>query len=203
MTTSAPASDASTKEDRPKTRKKTAFDLARQLASPGFRRGDLAELRRMQPDKPDAAAFWQLLARNDLLGNPVVEQKWALILHGIALMTRTAGDDLPRRSAHDKNNRIGRALFFGDDLSREKAFYSETRFNRLLTARGPMLRTLLARMFRMMGAKGVSFDWNQMAQLILSDGYDEARAEKIRIAIARDYYGAEHRSARSAQDRDN
>ena len=198
MTTSAPVPEVPTKEDRPKTWGETAFDLAWELASPGFRRGDLAELRRMDPDKPDAAAFWRLLARNGLLGNCVVERKWALILHGIALMTRTEGDDVPSKSAHDKNNRIGSALFFGDDPSRGKAFYSDARFNRLLSARGPMLRTLLARMFRMMGAKGVSFDWPQMAQLILSDGYDETRAEKIRMAIARDYYWAEDRATRAA-----
>ena len=34
------------------------------------------------------------------------------------------------------------------------AFYSEARLNRLLTADGPMLRTLLARMFRMLTASG-------------------------------------------------
>lgn len=203
MTTSAPASEAGTKEDRPKTWGEIAFDLAGHVASPGFRRGDLAELRRMQPDKPDAAAFWQLLARNDLLGKPVVERKWALILHGIALMTRTAGDDVPSRSAHDGNMHVGRALYLGGEAVRPQAFYSETRFNRLLTSRGPMLRTLLARMFRMMAAADVSFDWREMARFIQYEGSFEDSAEKARRLIAREYYRAEQRSARSAEDRGN
>lgn len=203
MTTNAPASESSTKEDQPKARKKTAFDLAGQLASPEFPRGDLAELRRMAPDKLDAAAFWQLLARNDLLGNPVVERKWALIVHGIALMTRTAGDDLPSRSAHDGNMPVGRALYLGGEVVRPQAFYSETRFNRLLTSRGPMLRTLLARMFRMMAAADVSFDWREMARFIQYEGSFEDSAENARRLIAREYYHAEHRSAQSAEDRGN
>ena len=72
--------------------------------------------------------------------------------------------------------------------------YSETRFNRLLTARGPMLRILLARMFRMMGAAGVSFNWREMASFVLNEGYDDKAAEQSRRRIARDYYQAERRN---------
>ena len=53
-------------------------------------RGDLAELRRMNPDNPDAGVFWRLMAQCDLLNRgEAVEGKWGLILHGIALMTPT------------------------------------------------------------------------------------------------------------------
>ena len=98
-------------------------------ASPG--------LRRMDPDDPDTAAFWRLMAGEELLGNPEIERKWALILHGIALMTRTAGgDDVASRSAHNGGMPVGQALYENG--------YSETRFNRLLTARDDMLRVLLA-----------------------------------------------------------
>ena len=119
-----------------------------------FPRGDLAALRRMDPDAPDAAVFWRLLALHDLSGNPVVESKWALILHGMALMTNTS----EHRSAHSGTMRVGRALFLGGEESRDSPFFSEQRLNRLLTARGPMMRTLLARMFRMMGTSQ-PFDW--------------------------------------------
>ena len=153
-------------------------------------RRDLAELRRMDPDAPDAAAFWRLLAQHELLGNPVVESKWALILNGIALMTNTAES----RSAHAGNMPVGRALYLGGEDSRGSGFFSEQRLNRLLTARGPMMRTLLARMFRMMGT-GRPFDWREMARLILYDGYREDRAEDARRNIARAYYAAERRSA--------
>lgn len=163
--------------------------FAAAMARDDFPRGDLAELRRMDPDAPNAAAFWRLLAEQNLLGNANMESKWALILHGIALMTNTAES----RTGHAGNMPVGRALFLGGEDSRDTAFFSETRLNRLLTARGPMMRTLLARMFRMMGA-GRPFDWREMARLILYDGYREDRAEDVRRNIARSYYEAERRS---------
>ena len=89
--------------------------FARILASPEFPRGDLAGLRRMDPDEPDAAVVWRLLARYELLGSPQVENKWALILHGIALMTPTGSGDGAGRSAHDGGMPVGRAIFSGGD----------------------------------------------------------------------------------------
>ena len=174
----------------------SAIRLANDMATDGFNRGDLASLRRMDPDEPDAAAFWRLITRYDLQGGPEVERRWALVLHGIALMTRTAGSDAAARSAHMRAMPIGRALFQGDNPERTRAFYSESRLNRLLTARGNMLRTLLSRMFRMMAAANQGFDWYQMAQLILSDGFDEQGADGVRRNIARDYYWAADRATR-------
>ena len=42
-----------------------AVTLAGLIASESFARGDLAQLRRMDPDSPDASAFWRLMARQD------------------------------------------------------------------------------------------------------------------------------------------
>ena len=178
----------------------TAVSIAGQMARSDFRRGDLAELRRMDVDAPDPAAFWRLMAENELLGRgAVLESKWALILHGIALMTPTGNEDNARRSAHDGHTPVGRALFLGNETTRQTGFYSESRLNRLLTARGPILRTLLARMFRMLAAAGVSFNWREMAQFILSnDNYDEDAAELSRRRIARNYYQMQRRAAQSS-----
>lgn len=168
-----------------------AIRIANNMASEGFSRGDLAALRRMDPESPDAAAFWRLTARYDVLRGDESERRWGLILHGIALMTKTAGADDAGRSAHVQGLPAGRALFTGGDPDRTTAYYSESRLSRLLTARGPMLRTLLARMFRMMAATGHGFDWYQMSQFIFHEG---ERAERIRRTIARDYYRAEYRA---------
>ena len=169
-----------------------AFRLAGQIAAmPDHDRGGFAGLRRMDPDEPDTAAFWRLMASEDLLGNPKIERKWGLILHGMALMTRTAGDDVTSRSAHQSNVPVGRALYENG--------YSETRFNRLLTARDDMLRVLLARMFRMLAAEQASFDWREMAAFILNDGFNEDRAEEGRRRLARAYYRAERRSAQQSE----
>ena len=180
-----------------------AFGFATQVASENFQRGDLAQLRRMDPDAPDASAYWRLLADRGLLGNAGWEGKWALILHGIALMTRTAGNGAADRSAHDGHMPVGRALFLGGESGRrESGHYSESRLNRLLTARGPILRTLLARMFRMMAAAGQPFDWGEMARFILYEDYDDERAELARRRIARGYYQAERRNAQADEPND-
>ncbi len=166
------------------------------------RRGELAGLRRMNPDEPDEAAFWRLMAGEGLLGSPAVEVKWGLVLHGIALMTPTERS-ASSRSAHNGQTPVGRALFLGGDTRRDSGFYSETRLNRLLTARGPMLRTLLTRMFRMLASANVIFNWREMANFILADEYDEEAAERARRSIARDYYQAERRSAQTSNEQDN
>lgn len=171
-----------------------AVDFARRMALPNFSRADLAGLRRMIPDEPGTTAvYWKLTAEKNLLGNPVTENKWALILHGIALMTGTTDG----QSAHDGYMPIGRALFLGGDANRrEGGYYSETRLNRFLTARGDMLRTLLARMFRMMASANQPFNWREMAWFILNDGYNEDAAEQARRNIARYYYEAQNRAKR-------
>ena len=178
-----------------------AFHLAGAVAAlPDYDRGGFAGLRRMDPGNPDTAVFWRLMAGEELLGNPVTERKWGLILHGIALMTRTAGgDDIASRSAHNGNMPVGRALFLGGESQQATAFYSETRLNRLLTARDDMLNVLLARMFRMLAATGTSFDWREMATLILNDGFNEERAEEGRRRIARAYYRAERRGSQQSE----
>ena len=178
-----------------------AFHFAGAVAAlPDHDRGGLAGLRRMIPDEPDTTAFWRLMASEDLLGNPEIERKWGLVLHGIALMTRTAGgDDVTSRSAHNGSVPVGRALYLGSETQRGTGLYSETRLNRLLTARDDMLRVLLARMFRMLGAGQVSFDWREMAAFILNDGFNEERAEEGRRRIARAYYQAERRSSQQSE----
>ena len=173
-----------------------AFHLSGLVAAmPDHDRGGFAGLRRMDPDEPDTAAFWRLMAGEDLLGIPQVERKWGLILHGMALMTRTSGNEVSDRYAHNGSIPVGRALYLGGEPQRTAAFYSETRFNRLLTARDDMLRVLLTRTFRMLGTAQATFDWREMAAFILNDGYDEERAEIGRRRIAREYYRAERRGS--------
>ena len=193
--------EAQDQQGQPRSWGDIAVSFAGQIAQLAeHHRGDLAGLRRMNPAAPDVAVFWRLMAREGLLGVPAVEAKWALILHGIALMTPTSRGDANSHTAHDGSTPVGRALFLGGESRRESALYGETRLNRLLTSRGPMLRTLLARMFRMMAAANVSFNWREMAQFILNDGYDEGAAEDGRRRIARDYYRAEHRSSQQSEE---
>jgi CRISPR type I-E-associated protein CasB/Cse2 len=191
-------SDSQAQHDGPRSWGDIAVSLSGSIAQLAEdRRGDLAELRRMDPTDPDAAVFWRLLAPHDLLGNAAIESKWALILHGIALMTPTNSGN--PQTAHDGYMPVGRALFLGGAAQRAQGFYSESRLNRLLTARGPMLRTLLARMFRMLAAGDVSFNWREMALYIRNEDYNEDAAEQGRRRIARNYYQAERRSSQQSE----
>ena len=143
-------------------------------------RGELAELRRMNPDKPDSATFWRLMARTNRLGCSATESKWGLILHGMALMAPNV----------DSATSVGKAMFDGGDNQRKQAYYSDFRFKRLMNARGGMLRSLLSELFRMMNAANQAFDWYEMASFILNDG--EQSQEAARLQLSRDYYDTEY-----------
>ena len=197
MTTSAPgvaASNVESQEERRVTWGDIATQFAWQMAREHFSRGDLAELRRMNPDSADSPVLMGLLAQKELFGRREVESKWALILHGIALMTPKGGDGGGARTAHDGQTPVGRALYLGGETTRKQGFYSETRLKRLLSSRGGMTRTLLARAFRMLAASNVTFSWREMANFIHSDGFNEDTAEFHRRRIARDYFQAQYRS---------
>ena len=196
MTTSAPENGTLTQQKQLKSWGEIAVDIGNKLASPKlFRPGDLAELRRMDPDAYDVPVFWKIMVQHgDRFRGPKVERKWGLILHGIALMTPTSRGDGNTRYAHDPHMPVGRALYLGDAESREKGFYSEIRLNRLLTARGAMFRSLLARTFRMLAAADVSFDWKEMAGFIRDEGDFEKSSEIARRRIAREYFQAQYRS---------
>lgn len=147
--------------------------------------GGLAQLRRMEPGKPEPAIFWQLLAEKNLLGySPDTDAKWAAILHGIALTTKrnaATGRDEP---AHDGNIPPGKALYLSG--------LSQDGLNRLITASEGTLRTLLSRTLRRAKGKGITLNWHLLAQFILSDGYDAEAASRHRRNIARDYHRAKH-----------
>ena len=194
MTTETNAATQTSAEGENKSWGATAMSFAGTLASEQFERGDLAALRRMDPDDPAPTAI-RLMAQRDLLGAPTVEEKWALILHGIALMTRTSGTTSQDRTAHNISMSVGRVLFQGDGSGGERGYYSPSRFNRLMAARGPMFRILLIRMFRMVAAANQPFNWYQMAELIRYDGFKEDAAKRIRQSIAGDYYQAETSAA--------
>ena len=164
----------------------TMDNLVETIEDEEFGSGNHARLRRMDPDNPDTAIFWKFMSWRVMPRNPDIK-KWGLILHGIALMSHKGG-------AHNSGMPVGRALFYGSDNSRTAAFYSEDRLATLLAARGDTLRRLLARLFRIMGNEGCSFDWFEMARFILNDGHDEERSEQARTEIARAYYRAKSRS---------
>ena len=163
------------------------------IESPEMTTGESASLRRMDPANPNSSAFWKLMSQRGMPRKAGVE-KWALIMHGIALMAH--GSD----KAHVPGTKVGRSLYVGrEQQPGPRGFYSEDRLATLLAARGSTFHSLLARLFQMLGNEGCAFNWREMAWFILNEGYNEAEAEKARIEIAREYYRA---AARGSQPSD-
>lgn len=140
-----------------------------------FGSGDLAELRRMDPRRIDAAAFWKAEALFfDALLPPtgdaraLQETRWAAVLVGFAEL----------QDLHHVGRRLGAAL--------HEAGLSEARFVRLLRADRELLIDELPTLARYLAAKGVPADWVDAARLLL--GENEEVAERHRRALARDYY---------------
>lgn len=150
--------------------------IAGELGREGFARGDLAALRRLDPDHASAPAFWRLLigVPEDRRQGDDAERRGALIFHAIALM-------VPNH--HDAAVPVGHALF--------AAGYSEQRLGRLLDARGAQFRALVPRLCRQLAHKAQPLDWRELGRFILAEGRDEEKAEDIRLGIARAYYAAE------------
>ncbi len=137
--------------------------------------GDLADLRRINSDEPASPAFWRIVT--SFLGAYVPgagtardeeESRWASILSAMAVLEGLHLAEVP----------LGRAL--------AAAGLSETRFVRLLRARGPALRKQLRELARFMAAKAAAADQADLADLVLSDG--RARQGAVRRAISRAFY---------------
>ena len=158
--------------------------IAETIESKEFELGDRSKLRRMDYTKPDTAAFWRLMAREGMPQKPDLS-KWGLITHGIALMAHGAGlahSTIPGYS-------VGQVLYEGG--GKRVPFYSEDRLATLLSAEGPTLHRLLARLFRMLASEGCSFNWREMAWFILNERCDPERTNEARYKIAQAYYRAE------------
>ena len=163
----------------------TARVIGRMIARLGrqdLSRGDLAALRRMDPDRPHVPAFIVLMldAGAPEAWTTRVEdaQCWALIAHAMALMVP---------AHHRKEARVGKALQLAD--------ISEPRVARLLAARGAQFRAQIPRLARRLASSHQPVNWQELGHMILAEGRDDIdRLETSRLRVARDYYSARHRA---------
>lgn len=146
--------------------------LARELSP-----GDLAELRRLDPEQPFAPSLFKVLALHledtgylpeDGPARDEAERCFAAILAGLAHLG----------PFHQPGRPLGMAL--------ASAGASELRLVRLLRHHAGALRSTAILMARYLAARGEPTDFTDMARLLLSDGRDHAQA--VRRQIARDYY---------------
>lgn len=132
------------------------------------RRGDLAELRRLTPEHPDAPAFFRILARVAPEAGVKTMRLYAHYLRILALNPQALSDD-----------RLGAVM--------AKSGVSESRVQRLLIARAAALDAQLRLIARRLANSG-NVPWRGFADLMLAA--DEEQAEHARLRIARDYWRA-------------
>lgn len=133
--------------------------------------GEMAELRRLDPQNPDRLVFWQIIVRwveGDLPLPDEQIQRWATVLQGCAVL----GPDL-----HDPKCPLGLAM--------EKAGLAESRLSRLLRAPDPQFLEAAVRLCRFMRAKQKPFNWTEFAAWVLAGDRDQ-----FNHRIAQDYYRA-------------
>ena len=164
----------------------TIHQLAR-LIQGQLSAGDVAELRRLDPERPFTAAFWKLVAGCLVPAGHIPdgdsslarerERRWAVILAGLAHL----GD------LHRSGTPLGRALAAVD--------YAELRLQRLLRASGAALFDQALGAARFLSAKRQPADWTDAAFLILFEDGDGA--ERSRRRLARDFFSQSSRQEHS------
>jgi CRISPR type I-E-associated protein CasB/Cse2 len=134
--------------------------------------GSLAALRRLDPKKPDGAAFWWLVAEYAprAFEDDRASEALAAVVQSMAIAH-------PFHRPLSGHGRLGEAL--------AEAGVSEARLLRLLRLPRSELPEELRRLARLMSSKGDAgrFDWSDAFDLLFwADG------ERLRRDIARDYY---------------
>ena len=140
------------------------------------------------PGRPRPLCFYQLTDQVEFDEKDEESlDKWRAIVNGIAVMT-PINPSANTRPAHNDLRAVGTNLYLGNDLKRKSPLYAETRLNLFLIATGPSLRMRIGRISRVMHQNHVSFNWKEMASLILNDGIDQEATERARRKISQDYH---------------
>lgn len=151
----------------------TIASLVHRLAPTRLGPGQLASLRRGDAGAVlQQPAFHRLtsdLGERDLAGDGAI--RWATVIQGLAL----TGSTPDMESA-------------GTTFCRLQL--SESRFARLLAARGASFRTQVTYAARFVRSKGAPLDWKDLGELVLTEGRFDRRADALRLRLARAYYRA-------------
>lgn len=160
--------------------------VARIISGDGLSTGDVAELRRISPERPYTPALWKLLLAcvpPPWTAGPDQDEKerrWAALFMGMAMTQGLHTPEVP----------LGAAL--------ARAGWSELRFVRLMRERGDALTAQVRRMASYLGSKSQPADWTEVAHLLLDQ--EGVWAERHRMRIARSYYSTLYNQERTSAD---
>ncbi len=150
--------------------RKAVGDIAWHMEREDYPAGQLASLRRLQPARPEGAAFWLLVNTHApvALDNERAERAVAITINGMAIAH-------PFHRSPERRS-LGFAM--------AEAEISEARLLRLLRTDAEALPGEVRRLARLMGSKGDAgrFDWFDVFALAYWPN------DAIRRRIAKDYY---------------
>jgi len=157
-------------EDNERTFGDKVFHLARSMVK--LDPGQLARLRRMDPEGPGEGDFWRLAVQHDLR----TDSNGLLLVRLLALLT-PKGEPGAHKKLHDWDSPLGAALY--------KAGYPETRLLNFLALPSAKRGEALERMARWLAAKGHDgVNCVDIARLLFFDDVRDARR------LAEGYYRA-------------
>ena len=150
--------------------------------------GALVPLRNLNPDQPRPERFEAITAGLWELDDRQAQQRWALIVQGMALMTLIHRENADYRSAHHPGRPLGRAMAGAGIRGQQQEMIPPDQAETLLNGAEHVMRPIAARLFRRLAQAGARIDWAETAQLIL-----EPQNRQVREKIRRDYRQARER----------
>ena len=159
---------------------RNAARMAVRLTRRDITTGDIARLRRMNPNVPTEAAFWRVCKETGIdQSGPELTRAWANIARMIATGTKVREKET--NGPHNGNIQLGAAL--------AQAGYSEARLRTLLNAGPAEVPYLVERAVRFLHTREErQFNWNDAARLVLTGQRTQGQRDQDRTKIARDYY---------------
>jgi hypothetical protein len=160
-------------EDQQPSWRTTIGGMVREIRQPIYPPARLAQLRRLDADRPDGIAFWQLVATHapQAFDDDDLARALAIVLRGMALT---------REFLTTERRGLGTAL--------AESGVSELRLLRLLRADRSRLDEETRQLARLLAGKGEAgrFDWSEIFWLVLTADSEEGKPS--RRAVARNYY---------------
>jgi CRISPR type I-E-associated protein CasB/Cse2 len=129
-------------------------------------RGDISAFRRMNPSLP-TPGFWKLMAAVHVEGAPGTDERWAVVVKAMALMTPNLQSSMSPGAA------LARAGFSAT---------SDLRINRLLKAEGAAFDDYMLSAIRYLANKAVGVNWWRFADFL------HWPTDKRKLQLAKDFY---------------
>ena len=162
-------------------------------------RGDLAELRRLEPEAPQSQVFHNIMERYALTNKGSIDEtKWAWLVKNIATNTPSPSNSNRQASAHVPWLPLGQALADGGETGRRNPILSPNKFNSLVSTKGDHLLRRLADALAILAKQNIQVDWRPVARLVLAHQQDQQAVSEELDRVTRDYYRALRRTNRQA-----